>query len=378
MPKKCLLKESETDTSTKPQSSAISEHSTLKSLEAIEEWLTSLRAVSPVSIFPAPEKGPGLKEKSLRYGSIWREPFASFDRDSCSWKIPTCSLFEASTPFSGRWPKWGIFRNGLSYQLPTWARYTSEKGAGYWPTPTATMADCGGRGELLGKIKGTKGYRGKLATPTAKGNQLAPSMAKWPSCREMFPTPTSRDFRSGKHSDETWCGNARPLNEFVERFPTPRANKWGMPDSHGKAAAKFPTPQARDHFPAHTPEYIAKKKAEGHGMSNLNDRVGGSLNPDWEEALMLWPPGWTSLEPLESLGEWPANVWANGNPEPDIPRVAKGVPNRSARIKAIGNGQVPHCAAAAFVHLLELSEMEKESGEYLKRNEDKQAKESIV
>jgi len=28
---------------------------------------------------------------------------------------------------------------------------------------------------------------------------------------------------------------------------------------------------ARDHFPAHTQEYIAAKKAQGHGMANLND-----------------------------------------------------------------------------------------------------------
>lgn len=33
------------------------------------------------------------------------------------------------------------------------------------------------------------------------------------------------------------------------------------------------TPQNRDHFPAHRPEYIAEKKAQGHGMRNLNDEV---------------------------------------------------------------------------------------------------------
>jgi hypothetical protein len=37
------------------------------------------------------------------------------------------------------------------------------------------------------------------------------------------------------------------------------------------AYGSWPTPMARDRFPAHTPEYIAAKKAEGHGMSNLND-----------------------------------------------------------------------------------------------------------
>lgn len=35
----------------------------------------------------------------------------------------------------------------------------------------------------------------------------------------------------------------------------------------------WPTPVARDHFPAHSPDYIAAKKAQGHGMSNLNDTV---------------------------------------------------------------------------------------------------------
>ena len=58
----------------------------------------------------------------------------------------------------------------------------------------------------------------------------------------------------------------------------------------------WPTPTARDHFPPHTAEYIAAKKAQGHGMSNLNDRVGGSLNPTWVEWLMGYPQNWTSLE----------------------------------------------------------------------------------
>ncbi len=39
----------------------------------------------------------------------------------------------------------------------------------------------------------------------------------------------------------------------------------------GIASGSWPTPQARDHFPAHSQEYIASKKALGHGMANLND-----------------------------------------------------------------------------------------------------------
>lgn len=37
--------------------------------------------------------------------------------------------------------------------------------------------------------------------------------------------------------------------------------------------AGWPTATARDHFPAHSDAYIAAKKAQGHGMANLNDLV---------------------------------------------------------------------------------------------------------
>jgi hypothetical protein len=48
----------------------------------------------------------------------------------------------------------------------------------------------------------------------------------------------------------------------------------------------WPTPVSRDHFPAHSEEYIEAKKAQGHGMSNLNDtvQVAGWPTPEAEEA----------------------------------------------------------------------------------------------
>lgn len=39
------------------------------------------------------------------------------------------------------------------------------------------------------------------------------------------------------------------------------------------------TPCARDHFPPHSPEYVAAKKAQGHGMRNLNDEVAMWATP---------------------------------------------------------------------------------------------------
>lgn len=65
------------------------------------------------------------------------------------------------------------------------------------------------------------------------------------------------------------------------------------------ARRMFATPQARDHFPAHSPDYIAEKKAQGHGMANLNDQIGGPLNPTWVEWLMGFPLEWTALDASE-------------------------------------------------------------------------------
>ncbi len=70
-----------------------------------------------------------------------------------------------------------------------------------------------------------------------------------------------------------------------------------------------------------------------------------SLNPDWVEKLMNWPKGWSSLEPMENcdiLAGW-GDDW-----EGDTPRTAVGTPNRVARLKAIGNGQVPVCVVLAW------------------------------
>jgi hypothetical protein len=84
----------------------------------------------------------------------------------------------------------------------------------------------------------------------------------------LWPTPTlPNGGRSIAHADE-WRGNT----------PYHKGKKIQV-DLSQVAKAMWPTPTARDHFPAHTPEYIAAKKAQGHGMSNLNDTV----------SLAMWP-----------------------------------------------------------------------------------------
>ena len=50
----------------------------------------------------------------------------------------------------------------------------------------------------------------------------------------------------------------------------------------------FPSPAARDWR-------SGKGRTENGHTPQLPEVVGGQLNPDWVEALMGWPPGWTAL-----------------------------------------------------------------------------------
>ena len=85
-------------------------------------------------------------------------------------------------------------------------------------------------------------------------------------------------------------------------------------------AARYPTPTVQD-----------------------GENCGGpsQLNPDWVEWLMGWPVGWTDI--TRDLCDWRD---LSNEPE-DISIATTRRDNRTARIKAIGNGQVPLCAAVA-------------------------------
>ena len=125
---------------------------------------------------------------------------------------------------------------------------------------------------------------GYLHTPTATANQLAPSMV---NRSKYFPTPTA--------------DMAKETNSPSESL-------------------------------RNTPSFCAM--------------FGGKLNPDWVELLMGWPTGWTRLtninEIKNDLTQW------NDNWEMDIPRTTQENNGRANRLKCIGNGQVPICAATAF------------------------------
>ncbi len=125
------------------------------------------------------------------------------------------------------------------------------------------------------------------------------------------------------------------LREFIhpEMYPSPTSTDYkgapslGCIDERAIASSRGVS----------LPEHVAKRH---------RDDVGCYLNPNWVEALMGMPQGWTQLAPLDNP-DWDYS-WQSW--EPDIPRVRKDK-DRTNRLKGIGNAQVPLCMAIAWESL---------------------------
>lgn len=132
---------------------------------------------------------------------------------------------------------------------------------------------------------------------------------------QMWPTPTRMDYAKERmRSTQQKAGSRRSLDlpSAVRLWPTPRANEYkdvlqSVPPSRLKDPGKcnltqaiamelmFATPCARDYRTGQRKRYDNPGRA-----NNLNDQIGGQLNPTWCEWLMGFPIGWTDLNASET------------------------------------------------------------------------------
>ena len=252
----------------------------------------SSQAGSPARTSAQPAKAQGSTASDPGCGTTWRESFARFDPDSCSWRTPQCSLLEGLDEFSETWPRWGMMRNGACSELSTLAPRTDEIGSGsseLWPTPCLP-----GNGGSHGKAKMK---RLLLPTPLASiathggPNQRDSSGRPALQMAAMkWPTPLSGEGSGGGNAgyalaamngEKRASGATRSLKlrDAVLAFPTPTVN-----DS--KNSTLPPSQISRDNIPG--------------ALIRDGQPPGGQLNPPWVEWLMGWPIGWTDLKPLET------------------------------------------------------------------------------
>ena len=220
---------------------------------------TCSAGASPARTSPPQETERGWRVRDPACSSSLPASLASYDPESSSWRTSQRSLLGDWVMFSGPWPLSGTMLDGAVCELQRWAHPTGESdgsASAGWPTPTKSS---GGDRKHCG-ISGT----------TLSG--AAERVKAW-------PTPTAHPFD-------------QPPEVFDRRREILRAR--GI---NGNGAGlilavevrrAWPTPAASDHKGSSKPG-----QRRGQLSEATEPHQPGRLSPDWVEALMGFPAGWT-------------------------------------------------------------------------------------
>lgn len=271
-------------------------------------------ADSPAPISPSRAKAWDSSEESgVPYGSSFSGSSESSSRLGSSLRTFLLCACEALTRCSLAWRKQATPRGRWWWVLGRSAHRTGETASGSlggeWATPRASENENRTTRITPSRASGKHGQYlavqalGEWPTPTAEpygsnqggsaGREGQPKRPSLEGAAREWPTPTARDWRSTQASPETHGKNARPLSEVAGLdWPTPK-------EADGRSKGN-----AGDRKSPGLDALARSGQLDAENLSTPGSRPG-SLNPDWVEALMGAPPGWTAL-PDETVSE----LWA--------------------------------------------------------------------
>jgi len=182
--------------------------------------------------------------------------------------------------------RWAMPSSRLLFQLVPSMPRTAETGSGLLPTMTAHAA-IGSRNTKFAQGGTPLNHSSILwSTPTVNGNHNRKGMSKnsgdgLATAVRMWPTPCAMEPE-------------KDLGKFLKKRSTPRSERGGGVNPNLATAVKlWPTPASRDYRSPNKKSY--SERGGGKKGEQLPNAVGGSLNPNWVEALMGYPPGWTEV-----------------------------------------------------------------------------------
>ena len=242
-----------------------------------------------------------------------------------------------------------------------------DDGRSMYPTPSTTVWPNEGNVRLLRQKVLDGEITREEAAAMLGGKDPFEAQGNYPAHestgeeREMYPTPVSSTggrasgsasrkeveaLKRGESVKHPFLADAVVAKEEqdAERdmWPTPRAAMPGSrPNGNGGKVLS---------------EEVAISEGDRKRGETITSKPSAMLNPDWVEWLMGWPVGWTRSEPQSKdiFDHWASLSvqarWWHQEP-PGIPRVTTDKTDRVQRLKALGNGQVSLCAAAACVGL---------------------------
>lgn len=207
----------------------------------------------PVRTSPPQESRPDSPEVEAPSGGSSTDSSQNSDQLGHSLRTFLISALKELTPFSIAWKE-----KVTPAQRPWWVlgqsgRGTKEIESGFLPMPRANKVG---------------GYSSPGFRPTLEQKVL-----------QLLPTPRASEWKGcgpkGSKSQQHWN-----KKKYLE----------------GVVKEMLPTPQARDYRTGQTSRWEDPRRSR-----NLNDKVGGKLNPTWVEWLMGYPLGWTDLKASVTL-----------------------------------------------------------------------------
>jgi hypothetical protein len=251
-----------------------------------EELLTLYLAGFHAKTSPLPEKAQELTESDQECGDTWRGWLAKYDQNSCLWRTAQCSLLEDLNESLEIFPKSGMTRNGLLWELPMLEPPTRETVFGFSvPTPVSSDATSGA---VIGK--NDTFYTTSTGLPRKINQNGKDGSVGLARLVQMWPTPSTKGYG---HAAEEMVGNLITKIEEGVITKEEAEQMLSLPklENHRTWKKKFSTPNTRNWKDTGTTQGNRKSP-------NLGTQVGGHLNPTWVEWLMGWPLGWTDLKPL--------------------------------------------------------------------------------
>ena len=195
--------------------------------------------------------------------------------DTSLWASTTCSL---------TWVGRATPHKRLLFQLRPSAQATDEIEYSLWPAPHANCHT--GSGEKGGGGMNIQTAVKMWPTPRAndaekRGNVSVDPRNGLPGAVKLWPTPAAQDAKNST-------------------FPPSQYDRDTIPGAVMRSL--WPTPTASQDWKPIRP--LAPSEANGsHGTMLVGavghqepQNVGGQLNPEWVEALMCFPIGWTDVE----------------------------------------------------------------------------------
>lgn len=157
----------------------------LPGLDQKESSATSFAGDSRARTYHLLGDAPALATPGPGYGASMPAWLARYDRDTLSWRTRQACLVSGWEMFSETWPRSGMTRSGIAYQLATLAPITSEIESGSLPTLLA-------------------GNQSMSGGPTN-------SRKKWAA---MLPTLCARDYRGGATPERTKAMQAQSSRDL--------------------------------------------------------------------------------------------------------------------------------------------------------------------